>query len=254
MAEEKKAVKVVYGEKAGGTKCEFIAKYTINSKYIDGNTYSVGRNWTLDEAYDQAVKAANALGKKYGVKPIILSKSELLANYKAQQAKKEIVGLAVEQVRKPSPTSKTNKITANPLVEKFGNAGQWRALIKSAAKHHGAEKVSEILKSGLEILEEILKSELEERKIVDGANRKMAEAILEARDAGVFMPSPTKEIESYVQAIIDSKVRAGKRQKSSGLYKLPNGEKWDGVGHPPAIFSKYLSENPDKTIDDLKIL
>ncbi len=177
-----------------------------------------------------------------------------MANYKAQQAKREVVGISDAKADNTATASKLSKTAANPLVEKFGNAGQWKALIKSAAKQHGAEKVSEILKSGLEILEDILKSEIEERKIVDGANRKMAEAILEARDAGVFMPSPTPVIESYVQAIIDSKVRAGKRQKSIGLYKLPNGDKWDGVGHPPANFSKYLNENPDKSIDDLKVI
>lgn len=249
MAEQKKAVKVVYGEKSGGKKKEFYAKYTINSKYVDGNTFSVGRNWTEEQAYEQAVKAATLLGKKYGLKPIIPTLSELLTNYRAHQAKREIA----ETTGKGSPGIKSTKAIPNPLVEKFGNAGQWRALIKSGAKQYGAEKMKEILGSALEILDDILKTEIQERQVVDKANRRMAEAILDARDQGVNMPSPTPEIEAYVQAIIDSKVRAGKRPKLVIHHRLPTGEMWDGVGHPPAEFSKYLNENPDLTIDDLRV-
>lgn len=240
---------VIYSEKNQGKKKEFTAKYTINSKYSDGKSFSIGRNWTEDEAYNQAVKAAAALGTKYSVEPNVSSKEVLLAKYK-----QVVVSREVEKTQSVNSAPKaTTKAPSNPLVEKFGNAGQWRALIKAAAKQHGAEKLLEVLKSGQEILEELVAAERKTKMITDSANRKMAEIVLEARDQGVNMPSPNTEIESYVQALIESKVRAGKRERVISKHALPTGETWDGIGHIPAEFSKYLVENPDVTIDDLKV-
>lgn len=218
------------------------------SKLLKQKHFSIGRDRNFDEAYDAACIAAQELAKQYKVQFTKPPKSELRDSAsKTRAAKRDI-----------SPAAKVPPAiaaSANQLMEKFGNPLAFRAFIKSAVKLHGVEKIEDVLKSGLEEISSAKEALQNERKIRATANRKIAEAILSARELGVDMESPNEEVTSLINTIIEERERKSNRGQNSfiGRKYVLNGETWDGVGHAPASFAQWLNADPERSIDDLAV-
>src|SRR6188474_1211 len=221
------------------SKNQFLARVIQGDDCIKTKTLAWGRLRTCDEAYKCIVIEANALAKEYRCKINIPSKETLL---KSSHGK-----------RLPKEETPPNKIPdENPLITKFGNEMAFKAMIKHAIKHYGIDRVVGVLDASLALANE-MKSEIKKRtSIISAANIDIARIILNTRKQGIDMPSPTKEIEAAVQWVIenDNKPKRPTKVEPDATYQL-QGEKWNGKGHAPASFSKFLLENEDNSLDDL---
>lgn len=232
----------------------FSTKIVEGGKVLKSKTFSIGRDRNEDEAYAATVDATKELAKKYKIKQVtIRTKADLL-----QLAKKDSTATGA----KPMPIAASgitrtggDGSATNPLVERFGNLGQFKSLIKHALKLHGWKKVKEVLESGLTLIQEAEKDQMRESKVISTANRKIAEAIFAARKEGVQMPAPNSEVEELIEIISRETKRDQKAEKPrmvEGFYKLKD-EKWDGSGQMPASFTAYLKEDESHDLLDLKV-
>lgn len=229
-----------YTNNSSSKKHQFVAKVMEDQKILKTRTFSIGRDRNVEEAYEELIAAAQVLGKEYKVKlgefpPI----DNLVASARGQS----------------SGTRKSRgsvQVKQNALVEKFNNHGQFKALISLGIKTHGAEKMSEVLNAGLEIVRDAQDEERRKSKIVYEANRQIAEVVIDARSKGVPMPASAE-----VESIIDELTRQRARRKSNGRYAGStyslNGEIWDGEGQPPASYSRWLAEDDTRDLVSLKI-
>ncbi|MDQ2077367.1 hypothetical protein [Marinimicrobium sp. ABcell2] len=215
------------------------AKALERGRAIKTCTFSVGKKRNEEEAYEAAVEAARELGETYEVTPEIPS----------LQALKDHL-----QKRTGSTGSDTDKPQLDhPLIEKFNNLGRFRAMIKLAVKQHGLEKVKDALTTGLEYVAEAEEEVAREQRVVSEANRKIAEAILSARKSGVSMKAPNEEVESWIERLSRTTTTAAKGEVPSGVYEY-NGEQWQGDGHMPASFTRYLKESDSHSLEDLRVV
>lgn len=234
-----------YTEKKEGKGKEFIIRHTENSKVVQSKSFSVGVKRNSEQAYEEAVKVCEQWGKAAGINPNIKSHKELISAFEAKHKSKTSA---------PSEPKKLTSTSPNPLVEKFGNALAFAALIKHAIRVHGSEKVEEVLSAAQEIVSEAKLTEVEQRRVIDTANRRFADVIFEARNSGVDIEPPNAEVAQYLSILISKKSSPGSRNQPIGLFRLPDGgEEWNGAGHMPPAFTKYLLENKDKEIFDLKV-
>lgn len=237
-------INVLYIQKKKGNP-EFLVRILNKSKVIKSKSFSIGRR-SEEQAYKAAVEAAITYGKNYKVTPEIPGKEELIAAYQSR---------STESHERDLTASK--KVTSNhshSFFEKFSNEGQFKAMMKAVIKEYGVDKVQTVLESAMAIAIEAAQKEAEVRALIEKANWKIAETIYEARFVnGVDYPRQSKEIEAYVEAYAENKNRSLVRKIERGIHRLPDGITWDGKGHPPAEFTKYLIENPEKTIDDLRV-
>jgi hypothetical protein len=219
-------------------KRNFIARVIQNSKTIKTKTIRYGTSKTVDETYDEIVKAAQEFAKTYKCKYIHKTKHELTYGEKSQTFKK-LSG---------------NPSSENPLVTKFGNELAFNAMIKHAIKLHGIDKVSEVLTNAIALTNEMKADIAKRTSAISSANIEIAHIILKTRQAGVDMDSPSKEIDVAIAWVIenDSKPKKQAKGELNGIYEL-QGEKWNGVGHAPASFSKYLQQNENHSLDDLRV-
>ena len=88
--------------------------------------------------------------------------------------------------------------------------------------------------------------------MIYAANRRIAQAVLDARKDGVDMLAPSEEIEAIIKFLMNNEKRNEKPQKFVGNFAIGN-EKWDGKGTAPASFAKYLNENEEHTLEDLRV-
>lgn len=217
---------VSYGEKPDTSQRYFQARIQQNSKSLVAKTFSIGRVRTEQEAYDEAIKALRDLEKEYKVAALkVPPMKELIESYRNRS------------VKQPAPKVATKE---NPLVEKFGHAGQFRAMIIHAMKAHGVEKVRDLLNDGLRVVKEAEAEFVREAAVKLEANKKIAYAIMEARLSGIDMPAPSKEIEALIDKLTleAATSKSTKKKPVEQMYEL-DGERWNGVGHPPAAFIKY---------------
>lgn len=218
------------------------------SKPLKQKHFSIGGKRDFDEAYKDALKAANALAKEFKVDFAAPSKEQLRSSLTEKRTPRRsgVIGPKVS----PAMVSSTSQ-----LLDKFGNALAFRAFINSAVKLHGVEKIEEVLRAGLEEITAAKEALMAERRIRSSANRKIAEAILSARDLGVDMEAPNDEVAHYISIILDERERSKNRKNSLGsnnIYKLGD-ERWDGKGTAPASIIKWLDEDENRTIDQLLV-
>jgi len=223
--------------------------------------FSIGTKRTLDEAYEDAVKGAPELARIHGCTVNIKTKEELLraaasntgTGKRSSKKKSKPSHKAAESASSAAASLPAQH--ANQLVERFGHSLKFSALIKHAVKLFGVEKVEEILLSGLEELTAAKEELARERSVRLDTNRKIADAILAARDAGVHMNSPDDEIEDLINLAIQSRERKKNRPNNSYAgkkYKLGD-EIWEGEDHMPASFSQWLRADLERNIDDLLV-
>lgn len=247
--EMKKIQKVVlkYKNRPEAKEHSITASVLEGSKPIKQKHFSIGRDWDFDSAYEEGVKAATELAKQYKLVFTKPSKAELKDSVSNPRNKKS-----------PSPGQKIAPAIVNStsqLLEKFGNVLAFRAFINGAVKLHGVEKIEEVLTSGLEEIAVAKEALINERRIRATVNRKIAEAILSARDLGVNMDAPNNEVADLIGIILDDRARKSNRKPNGyeGKKYVLNGESWDGVGHAPASFAKWLNEDENRSIEDLAV-
>ena len=234
-----KRIVLTYTNNAKSKKHQIVAKVQEGSKTPEKTrTFSIGRDRNETQAYEEAIKVAKALAKEF--------KAELgeIPSIEELMASGESIGS-----RKPSAGSQPKQ---NALVEKFNHLSQFRALINHGIRTHGAEKMADILNTGLEIVREAQEEEKRNHKIVYEANRKIAEAVLEAREKGVQMPA-SPEVESMIDEIIAQRARRKPNSRYAGSSYMLNGEPWDGNGQMPASYAKWLAEDEKRDVLSLKV-
>lgn len=220
----------------------FMARVTEHGRVLKTKTFSVGERRSTDQAYEEAVSAARELAKHHGVTPKISSKDKLFSRMAERKPKTVPV--------KPQHFTEAG----NSLIDKFGHLGQFRALIKAAIKSHGPDKVKEVLESGLSITQEALDNQAKERKILDQTYRQMAEAILNARKSGVSIPAPGPEVEDWLTRLESQANRQQDRTRDIHQFGyMLDGEYWDGRGHMPASFVRWLKEDEARELGDIAI-
>lgn len=204
-------------------------------KAIKTKTVGYGSSRTIEQAYNALITAAKKL---------------------AQQYKADLIHKTLEQLKNhASSTNNSNKkMEENPLIAKFGNEMLFKAMIKHAIKTHGTEKTSEVLKNALLLVKEVEHKQKRDQQLISTANLEMARIVLNTRKQGLDMDAPNKDIEAAVQWLMDneSSVKSSRQTAPNASYML-NGEHWNGKGHAPASFAKFLRENEDKTLDDLRV-
>jgi hypothetical protein len=228
------------------SKSSFTASVSQNNKPIKTKTISHGRDRNLDTAYNDIVKEAKELAKQYRCEFITLPKAQLIERAKTWGSGGK------------SKTKKTIKpekpLQENALITKFGNELAFKAMIKHAIKLHGLDKVLEVLDSATTLTKNMQSDIAKQKTIVSAANIKIARVIIETRNQGVQMDAPTKEIESAIQWVMenDRKPKTPSKAEPNVTYRLGK-EEWNGVGHAPAGFSKYLNQNENHSLDDLRV-
>lgn len=219
-------------------KHQITARVQEGSKALKTKTFSIGEARNIEQAYDEALKAGKALSKEYKADFTKIPSFDELTS-----------GSGERGGRKPSGSSQSRQ---NPLVEKFNNLSAFRALINHAIRTHGTDKMADILNTGLEIVREAQEEEKRNHKIVYEANRKIAEAVLEAREKGVQMPA-SPEVESLIDEITAQRARRKTNGRYAGSSYMLNGEPWDGNGQMPASYAKWLAEDEKRDVLSLKV-
>jgi|SRR6187431_2299153 len=230
------------------SKKQFIAHIKQDNNSIKTKTVSHGQNKTPEDAYKEMIAAAKLLAKEYRVEFVNKTQDQLMHLAGKKQARRE--SFSKSQIEKPL----TKTTDENPLITKFGNEMAFKAMIKHAIKHYGIDRVVGILDASLALANE-MKSEIAKRtSIISSANIDIARIILKTRQQGIDMPSPTKEIEAAVQWVIENnnKPKRPSKAEPDAIYEL-QGEKWNGNGHAPASFSKFLLDNENNSLDDLRV-
>lgn len=231
-----KSIKVVLGYtvKKIGSQRHFTARAVEGSKTLKTKTISIGHR-NEDEAYEELMRCAEELAKLYKCGIQKKTKAKLMA------------------IKPKNETPKTASTTAaNPLVEKFGNILQFNALMKHAIKRHGIEKVDEVLQAAAAFVNEVRVEINREATVISAANRRIAQVVIDARKEGVDMAAPNEEIEAVIKILMNNEKRNEKPQKIVGNFAIGN-EKWDGKGTAPASFAKYLNENENHSLEDLRV-
>jgi hypothetical protein len=238
-------VRIEYSEKLKTNEKYFVAKAIVNGKTLVTKTCSWGKMRTDREAYELAAKHANELGKAYNITPTILSMEDILAAYKPLKGSKS---KALNTAQSQGSTA----VGSDALIEKFGHVLKFKALIKHAIKANGVEKTLEVLAAATALAIEHQEGMEKERKGRMDANMKMAEVIFEAQSNGINMDAPNAEIAEALEVVRARKTNIARINRSLGEYEY-NGEKWDGIGSPPASYLAYLKENEDNDIEDLLV-
>ncbi len=225
------------------SKKQFTARVMQYNKAIETKTIGYGTKKTNDEAYKEIYKAGELLAKQ--------RKCEFIPKKQADLERKTKRALNRLKAGIPAVAKASEE---NPLVSKFGNELAFKAMIKHAIKLHGLDKVSEVLTNALTLAKEMKADIAKRTSAISAANIKIARIIVETRQAGVDMDSPSKEIDAAIAWVIenDSKPKRQAKGEVNGSYEL-KGEKWNGVGHAPASFSKYLQQNENHSLDDLRV-
>jgi len=211
------ALKMGYTEK--GTQRYFSVRVAQNGKSLKANSFSIGRDRNEDEAYSEAVKTAKHLGKSYKLTQSeidqgIIPKKQLIDSYRSKaEAKKDKKSPGEMDAHSKDKPKGDISIKSDQLVEYFGHLGKWKALIKHAIKLHGLDKVKEVISSAEEMLAEEEAAITLKRTVLNEAYRKMAEVILNARNAGVDMESPNEEVEHYIEVLKRQALRQPKPQR-----------------------------------------
>lgn len=200
------------------------------------SSYGPRSNQSFEQAYEKIISIGKQLAKEYKADYVHKTLAEL---------QQDRPGLGPR-----SPVKKT--VEENPLVAKFGNELLFKAMIKHAVKLHGVDKTMEVLNSGLSIVKELKSKKEREHTLISSANIEIARIIVQTRNQGIDMPSPSKEIDAAIQFVMDeaNKPKPSKKVNSGALYRLGN-EEWNGCGHAPASFSAYLNGNENRSLDDL---
>jgi len=223
------------------SKNQFLARVIQDDDCIKTKTLKWGLRRTCDEAYKQIVIEAKLLAKQYRCELSIPSKETLLKSSHGKRLTKE-----------ETPPAKIPE--ENPLITKFCNELAFKAMIKHAIKHHGIDKILDVLGNAIALAND-MKSEIAKKSsIISAANIEIARVIVRTREQGIDMAAPTKEIESAIQWVIenDNKPKRQAKTEPNATYKLGN-EEWNGKDHAPASFSKYLAGNENRSLEDLRV-
>ena len=156
-----------------------------------------------------------------------------------------------KDMEKKLQTTQGVKQKAGLLVETFGNLLSFRAVVKHAIREHGTDKIAAIFNEGLELVDEAIKDEQAIAKAKEAKYMKAAELIVQARKSGLSeedFPTPNKAIAALVAKLMREEDEA----KKSELYVL-EGEKWNGQGNMPCSFKKWLREDENRVITQLKV-
>ena len=229
---------LAYTNNPSSKKHQITARVQEGSKALKTKTFSIGEARNIEQAYDEALKAGKALAKEYKADFTKFPSFDELTSSAGERSGRKSLGM-----------SQTKQ---NPLVEKFGHLGQFRALISLGIRTHGAEKMADVLNTGLEIVREAQEEDKRNHKIVYEANRKIAEAVLEAREKGVQMPA-SPEVESLIDEITAQRTRRKTPGRYAGNSYMLNGEPWDGNGQMPASYAKWLAEDEKRDVFSLKV-
>lgn len=226
------------------SKKQFTARVNQNNKAIKTKTVGYGANKTIDQAYKEIYKEGELLAKQYKCEFIPKKKDEL-ARKSTRALNREKAGLTPGVVHIPEE---------NPLITKFGNELAFKAMIRHAVKYHGLDKILLVLEHAMALVKDIRADRQKEINLISEANIKIARIIVETRAQGIHMTAPNKEIDAAIAWVIenDSKPKRQAKGEVNGNYEL-NGEKWNGFGHAPASFSKYLQQNENHSLDDLRV-
>lgn len=244
---EKGKLYVVLGYSA--RKKQVVAYVKQDNVPIKTKTIGFKRSGNFDTSYNQILIEAKKLAKDYNAEFIPKTKEQLKNNRIGTQSKNPNT--------EKSNQNKSNQkciVVENPLIEKFGNELLFKAMIRHAIKTHGTEKTSEVLKNALLLVQEVEHKQKRDQQLISTANLEMARIVLNTRKQGLDMDAPNKDIEAAVQWLMDneSSVKSPRQSAANASYML-NGEPWNGKGHAPASYAKFLRENEDKTLDDLRV-
>lgn len=236
-----------------------------DGKLLKSKSYSVSKKRDQKQAYKLATTAVEDLAKIHNITETSVPSFESfisklreanLATPASDGDKTKIKPSSIKKSASKLEIAESEIGTAgHQLVERFGNHERFKALMRQVVKLYGADKADEILKGGLEIIEEA-KAKLEnERAVITEAHYNIARAIKAARDKGVNM-SAEPEIEEIIKRLYNQSIPTKDASSYIGNFKLPDsGEHFygDGTNRLPATFVKYLTSHPDKSIDDLRV-
>lgn len=219
---------------------------------VTSKNFSIGRDRTLDEAYEEMVRFGKTFARTYNITENAPPPKEKMVSESKTPGKR-----GYSKSKTSPPASNVTEVHAAQFMERFGVEGRFKAMIKKAVTTYGVEKVKVALEAGLEEIKSAEEALAKEQSIRLKANRKMAEAIMEALDDGVHIESPNPEITALLDQMKAARERQIGRVSSLGkqkgnLYRL-DGEEWRGNGHMPASFVKWIDEDDSRSIEDLRV-
>lgn len=225
--------KILFSYVNNSAKHQLVARVVRNNDCLKTKTLSISSKRSLNEAYKLLIQETKLLASQYHVRDVQIPPFN------------ELTG--------KSSNTDTESLPSNPLIDKFGHLGQFKAMIKLGIKTHGTSKMEEALTAGLQLVLEVKEEEQLQTSIINDTNMSIAKAILAAREKGVHMDT-TPAVEAAIESILANKSVPGKMktQYAGHVYKLGK-EMWDGLGQMPTGMANWLNEDESRTLTTLKI-